>query len=97
MSSSPFRREDASRFAAILARAAEKPDHLAPEKTPDAADVIERDRKARRVRGLGEVPREATRVERESEPEPARRRERARPRISVRRRFSRLEGVSAPG
>ena len=97
MSNSPFRREDVSRFAAILARAAEEPDHLAPEKTPDAADVIDRDRNARRVRGLGEVPREAARVEREGAPEPARRRERARPRITVRRRFSRLEGVSAPG
>ena len=76
MSSSPFRREDASRFAAILARAAEELDHLAPEKTPDAADVIDRDRNARQVPGLGQVSREAARVERESEPEPARRRER---------------------
>lgn len=89
MSNSPFRREDVSRFAAILARAAKEPDHLAPEKTPDAADVIDR------VRGPGQVPREAARVERESEPEPARRRERAR--ITVRRRFSRAEGIGAPG
>ena len=96
MSSSPFRREDASRFAAILGRAAAKPDHLAPEKTPDAADVIDRDRNARQVPGLGQVPREAARVERESEPESARRRERARPRVTVRRRFSRLKGVGAP-
>ena len=95
MSSSPFGREDASRFAAILARAAKEPDHLAPEKTPDAADVIDRDGNVRRVRGPGQVPREAARVERESEPEPARRRERAR--ITVRRRFSRAEGIGAPG
>lgn len=97
MSRSPFRREDASRFAAILARAAQDSDHMAPEKMPDAFDVIERDRKTRRVPRRGQVLQEAEHVARESEPEPARRPERARPRITVRRRFSRAGGIGAPG
>ena len=69
---------------------------MAPEKTPDAADVVDQVRKARRVRGPAELTREAARVQRQSqpsEPEPAR----PRPRIAVRRRFSRPEAEGASG
>ena len=89
MAKSHFPLECAAHFAAILARAAAKPDHVAPEKTPDAAIVITLGRKGRSVGQIAAILAQARddAAEFKSEPVPAPQPER--PQIMIRRRRSR--------